>query len=125
MAQSKTIKASCHCGSVQLEADQLPPSVTECNCSICRRYGAQWAYFTCQTARILTAPEHSTSYSWGDGDIAFSHCKTCGCLTHYESVEKTADSRIAINSRMMSPTDIEGIRVRRFDGASSWKFLDE
>ena len=38
------IRASCHCGAVCLEIDAAPAEVTECNCSICRRYGGLWAY---------------------------------------------------------------------------------
>jgi hypothetical protein len=57
--------------------------------------------------------------------IEFYHCTTCGCLTHYEAVEKTSDSRIAVNARMMDPADLAGVRVRKLDGASTWKYLDE
>jgi hypothetical protein len=56
--------------------------------------------------------------------IEFYHCKTCGCTTRYESVEKFEGGRIAVNARMMSPNEIAGIRVRTFDGAGTWKYLD-
>jgi len=36
---------SCHCGAVQLEIPSAPDHLTNCNCSICWRYGALWAYF--------------------------------------------------------------------------------
>ena len=45
-------------------------------------------------------------------------------MTRYESAEKSDGSRIAVNARMMSPTDIDGIRIRTFDGADTWKYLD-
>jgi hypothetical protein len=44
-------------------------------------------------------------------------------LTHYEATAKSADSRIAVNARMMSPADIAGVKVRTFDGADTWKYL--
>jgi hypothetical protein len=31
---------------------------------------------------------------------------------------------MAVNFRNFDPSDIETIRVRRFDGATTWKFLD-
>jgi len=71
------------------------------------------------------APEAVRAYIWGDREIEFYHCKTCGCLTHYESVEKAAESRLAVNARMMSPADVAAVPLRRFDGASSWRYLDE
>lgn len=39
-------------------------------------------------------------------------------------MEKSDDSRIAVNARMMSPEDIEGVKVRTFDGADTWKYID-
>jgi hypothetical protein len=39
------IEASCHCGAVKLEIQSAPNGVTDCNCSICRRYGVLWAYY--------------------------------------------------------------------------------
>ena len=66
-----------------------------------------------------------SAYTWGDKSIEFYHCKSCGCLTHYESVDKSEGSRIAVNARMMGPEDIRDIRLRTFDGADTWKFLDD
>jgi len=113
------IKASCHCGAVQIEVDALPETLTQCTCSICRRYGALWAYRTRRTARVVSGQDMETAYIWNDKVIAFYHCNRCGCMTRYEDVEKEADSRIAVNARMMSPDDIAGLRVRTFDGAGT------
>ena len=122
--------ASCHCGAIQLEIDEKPQTLTECTCSICHRLGAQWAYYTRQQVRISGQSDEKpadakTAYLWGDKCIEFYHCKTCGCTTHYESVEKHYDSRIAVNTRMMRREDTAGIKVRKFDGADTWEFLDE
>ena len=38
------VKGACHCGAVTIELRHAPQSLTECNCSICRRYGAHRAY---------------------------------------------------------------------------------
>ena len=32
--------------------------------------------------------------------------------------------RVAVNARMMEPAEIEGIRIRHFDGAERWTYLD-
>ena len=119
------LTASCHCGAVSLKIDEKPESLTECTCSICHRLGAQWAYYTRLQVRVIDPQESSTAYLWGDKCIEFYHCEVCGCTTHYESVDKDDDSRIAVNTRIMRPEDVAGIRVRKFDGASTWEFLDE
>ena len=109
---------------MRLESDRRPKSVTQCTCSICRRYGALWFYRTRKTARVTRGSDVARAYSWGDRGIEFYHCAICGCLTHYESVEKSDDSRIAINARMVSPQDIEGVKIRTFDGAETWTYID-
>jgi hypothetical protein len=118
------IHASCHCGAVQIEIDSLPETLTQCTCSICRRYGALWAYRTRETARIVSGQQSETPYLWNEKVIEFYHCNSCGCLTRYESVGKLDDSRFAVNARMIDPKDTAGLRIRTFDGADTWKYLD-
>jgi hypothetical protein len=116
--------ASCHCGSIQIEVARKPSVLRRCTCSICRRYAALWAYCSRKTARVSSARGALRAYLWGHRAIEFYHCGTCGCLTHYESGKQAKDSRIAVNCRMLSPDAIEGIRIRTFDGADTWKYLD-
>lgn len=47
------ITAACHCGQVALEIDSPPTEVTDCTCSICRRYGVLWAYYSPSQVRIV------------------------------------------------------------------------
>lgn len=117
------LEANCHCGAVRLRIRRRPSVVTECNCSICRRYGAQWAYYTRKSVSVECAPGAMAAYLWGDRTIEFLHCTTCGCVTHYESIRKTPDSRLALNARMLPAVALEGVRVRQFDGAVSWKYV--
>ncbi len=119
------LKASCHCGAVTIEVASKPRSVTRCTCSLCRRYGARWAYCSRKTAKVTCQPGAVTAYRWKDESLEFFHCNHCGCLTHYESVEKNDDSRIAVNARMMEPADIADVRIRTFDGANTWKYLED
>jgi len=112
------LTASCHCQAVQISLDRMPASVTRCTCSICRRYAALWVYCTRATARLTRGADALSKYKWNDEVIEFCFCRSCGCLTHYEDVEKEADSRFAVNARMMAPAAIERVPVRTFDGAA-------
>ena len=120
------LSASCHCGAVSLQVDRKPRQLTECNCSICRRYGALWAYYTRRSVRISAAsPDSLAVYAWGGKTLEFYHCANCGCvMCHERSRKKGEDTRVGVNARMMQPADIAGIRVRKLDGASTWKYLD-
>ena len=119
------IQAECHCGNVKLTANYMPASVTSCNCSICNRLGALWAYYEPECVEIEFRESPTLAYTWGDRDIEFHHCTICGCATHYQSAEKCKDKRVAINACMMEPASIAHIPVREFDGAVSWKYLNE
>jgi hypothetical protein len=39
------IKAACHCTAVRFEISEPPAWVLDCNCTVCRRYGAMWSYY--------------------------------------------------------------------------------
>lgn len=116
----------CHCGNISFKADHKPESLTECNCSICNRYGSKWAYYKTSEVSVTFKEQDSTTYRWGDRVIDFHHCPICGCMTHYTGTEESDEpmDRIAVNARMVHLSDIEGIKVRHFDGADSWTFLD-
>ncbi|MDG1739204.1 MAG: GFA family protein [Paracoccaceae bacterium] len=115
------LNGSCHCGAVSFEIGQTPEFLLSCNCSICRRLSTLWVYSD-KVPITLHAPEDSTiAYTWGDKMLAFHSCKTCGCTTHWASL---ADDKIVVNSRLCPPDQIKDIRIRHFDGADSWQFLD-
>lgn len=119
------ITATCHCGAVRLEMDFPPTMVTDCNCSICRRYGARWAYYTRTEARVVSHQDMTSFYVWGDRCIEFHRCNACGCVTHYEGVDdKSETGRLAVNARMMDPNDIANASIRKFDGADTWKTIE-
>jgi hypothetical protein len=42
----------------------------------------------------------------------------------YESTDKSEQGRIAVNARMIAPEELTGVRIRTFDGARTWKYLD-
>ena len=56
--------------------------------------------------------------------IRYVRCRHCGCLLHHERTRKMTDGRIGVNMRNCDPAVIARVRVRRFDGAKTWKFLD-
>jgi hypothetical protein len=118
------LAATCHCGAVRVEVARRPRRLTSCNCSICRRYGALWAYYKAADVRVRGAPGAVDKYSWGDRSLRFVRCRKCGCVSHWEPVRRTASSRMGVNARNFDPAVIESVRVRRLDGASTWKFLD-
>ena len=122
------LTATCHCGAVRLQIPRKPRQLTDCNCSICRRYGTKWAYFKQRAVRFMHARGATSVYSWGRKELRFVRCKTCGCIMYWEAARKAVrrrpDVRCGINARNLEPEAIASVRVRRLDGAKTWKFLD-
>jgi hypothetical protein len=118
------IRGTCHCGAIRFTLAATPAWLTRCNCSYCRRAGALWAHAGRDTIAVAYDPAQAIRYIWGDKTLAFVSCKVCGCTTHWENLDEAADARMAVNCNMADPAGIEGIRIRHFDGADSWQFLD-
>jgi hypothetical protein len=115
------IRASCHCGAVFLDVDTAPAEVTDCTCTICRRYGVLWAYYPPQAVRIGGTP--TQTYMWGDRSLAFHRCAHCGCVTHWAAVDPQL-GRMGVNARLMHLAVLAQARVRHLDGAVTEKYLD-
>jgi hypothetical protein len=117
-------EASCHCGTIHLYVETPPATVTDCNCSICRRYGVLWAYYSPRQVRVAPAAGATDVYIWGDRKIEFHRCKACGCVTHWAPVDPTED-RMAVNARLMDLAVVAAARVRKLDGAGTEAYVDE
>jgi hypothetical protein len=118
------VTASCHCGQVSLEIDVAPSEVTDCTCSICRRYGVLWAYYSPTQVRIELKGGKTETYMWGDKSLAFHRCPKCGCVTHWSAVPEGDIDRMGVNARLMPLDVLAKARIRHLDGAVTEKYID-
>lgn len=51
-------------------------------------------------------------YIWGDREIAFNHCKRCGCVTHWKSLAGQTHHLVGLNMRMAEPEEIEDLAIK-------------
>jgi hypothetical protein len=119
------LSIECHCGNVKLLANESPESLTSCNCSICYRLGALWAYYDLDNVGFSVGENPSGTYSWGEKTITYHRCDECGCTTHYTATEADGGEMIALNCRMAPLSQIRDIPVREFDGLNTWQYRDE
>jgi hypothetical protein len=125
LERNPLIAATCHCGKVRVEIPRRPGALTNCNCSICRRYGTLWAYYRASTVRIVHEAGATQSYVWGDRRLRFVRCRACGCITHWERASEPEQGRMGVNARNFDPDLLGPVRIRRLDGAQSWRFLPD
>lgn len=118
-------KGTCHCGAVKLTLPSTPSVATSCNCSLCRRIGGPWVYFEFGTVEIEGHPEHTVEYIQGDRTLRTIRCRTCGCVTHWEPLDLKPGAKQGVHLGNFDPEFIATVKVRKFDGANTWKFFDE
>jgi hypothetical protein len=112
------LSGACHCGAVHVTIPRKPRSVTDCNCSICRRYGVLWAYYKAATVRVEAKRGATQSYSWGRKSLKFVRCKKCGCIVCWQPAKPGAKSWMGVNYRNFGLELLNAVRIRRLDGAA-------
>lgn len=118
------VKGACHCGAVAIELPRRPRVLVDCNCSICRRYGTLWTYYKAASVTIRVARGATASYRWGGRRLSFVHCRRCACIICWQLTKKRPDGTMGVNARNLDPAIVAGVRIRRLDGAKTWKYLD-
>ncbi len=118
--------ATCHCGAIKVEVPRAPGSVTDCNCSICRRYGVRWAYYKDAEVTLAAAPDVEAAtddYVWGDKTQKFIRCRQFGCVMQWKKFAIDADTWTGVNARNFEPSIMSKVPVRRLDVADTWEYL--
>jgi hypothetical protein len=118
------LTGQCHCGKVTVTIPGAPVAMTLCNCSMCRRTGMLTAYFPQAKVQIDGHPDHTETYVWGDRTLQFVRCQRCGCVMCWEPLKPNDDGRMGVNMRNFDPVMLADVRLRRFDGAASWTYID-
>lgn len=118
------MNGTCHCGAVHFKFHGHPARLVVCNCSICSRLRPLWAHGPEGVIEITKGVDHTNAYVWGDKELAFHRCKTCGCTTHWKGLGADNPQNMAVNMALCAYSEIREIPLRHFDGADTWTFLD-
>lgn len=79
-------RATCHCGSVELELD-LPDGIVDprrCDCSICRRKGAIVASVPLSGIKVIKGHDVLKLYQFNTKAAKHYFCSNCGIYTHHQ-----------------------------------------
>ena len=79
-------KASCHCGSVELEVS-LPNGLVDphrCDCSMCRRRGAIVSPVLLDDIKIVKGKDTLSLYQFNTMTAKHYFCSNCGIYTHHQ-----------------------------------------
>jgi len=122
------LTGTCHCGGAQWTLEGDPGAITACNCTLCRRYGALWAYDEDEEGGRTTISGATTSYVRADKDVwglEILFCPTCGCVLCWRGrrIRRDGSRRMAVNVRLAPPEVVADLRVEHFDGLDKFAGL--
>jgi len=120
------LEGSCHCGQVTWRMIGDPGPATACNCTLCRRYGALWAYDYEGERVSFTGPTSSyTRVGKADPALEIRFCITCGCVVCWRGLrlEEGGRRRMAVNLRLADPHAVASLPIDHFDGLDTFDDL--
>lgn len=118
------LRASCHCGAAGWTLDGDPGPVTACNCTLCHRYGALWAY-DYEGERIAVTGTTSSYKRIGKDNPALEilFCAICAGVLAWRGMrlENDGKRRMAVNVRLLSLQDVTHLPIDHFDGLDTFE----
>ena len=111
---------SCHCGAVSLSLDERPEYVNECNCTLCSKSGARWAYFDPSVVHVEGETSGYRRADKAEPGAQIHFCRQCGATTHFTLTEATVarfgNTLMGVNTRLADEQDLAGVELRYPDG---------
>jgi len=83
------------------------------------------AYFSASPVHIEAPPDGLSNHSWRHEVRSYFRCKRCATVTHYKYRKKGHGYPVAVNATSFEPALLLGARVRRLDGAATWRWTYE
>lgn len=118
------LQGACHCEAVKWNLNGAVDGITACNCTVCSRYGALWAYGY-EGEEIHVTGETKT-YARGRQNLSFHFCSNCGCVAYWRlnKTDENGKRRIAVNARLVDdPKKIADIPIDHFEGLDTFEDL--
>lgn len=108
----KTYHGSCHCQAVRYEVDvDLANGTNRCNCSLCSKARAWFAFVGDGEFRVLTSPDEMSDYRWTPEGrpeplLTYRFCKHCGIRVYGTGVHESMGGRFyAVNIPTLDDVD--------------------
>lgn len=129
MSTAETLKiliGSCHCGGAHWTLAGDPGPATACNCQLCRRYGALWAYdYEGERINISGSVSSYRRVEKTDPSLEILFCPTCAGVICWRGLrlDEAGRRRIAVNLRLAPPDAVADLPIDHFDGLNSFDDL--
>ena len=116
MPDAKAYQGGCHCGRVRYEAISDLAQVVACNCSICVKRGAMWAFVKAPQFNLVQGDDALTDYQFGKKKLHHLFCQSCGVGSFSRGLAPNGDETFAINVNCLDDVDVATLKLMPFDG---------
>lgn len=115
---------TCLCGAVGVTIDAKPDFINDCNCTLCRKSGGAWGYFTASQVLVEGVTSCVMRTDKADPAAEVHSCRACSTTTHFTMAKSFTQRHgpfdmVGVNMRLFSPDDLEGVEVR-FPNGRGW-----
>lgn len=120
MKISAMLTCSCLCGAVRIDIAKRPDFINACNCTLCAKSGAHWAYLHPDDARVDGATNAYRRRDKEDPAAEVHFCARCGSTTHFvlteSAIARYGNVQMGVNMLLADEGDLAGIELRFPDG---------
>jgi hypothetical protein len=116
MSDAKNYSGGCHCGQVRFDVTADLSKVYSCNCSICVKRGALWAFVPPESFARRAGAEALVDYQFNKRVIHHLFCGQCGVGSFSQGIAPSGMEMVAINVRCLDGVDLSALTLTLVDG---------
>ena len=118
--ERRVANGGCHCGRVRFTVDfAVPPTLLDCNCSICARTGFLHLIVAAEDFRLVQGEDALIDYRFGTGTARHLFCATCSIKSFY--VPRSHPDGYSVNWRALDGVEDVTPLVVPYDGRGGWE----
>lgn len=111
---------ACLCGQIAITLARAPDHINACNCTLCRKTGAHWAYFAPDEVTVRGTTHGFCRTDKADPAAEIHACPTCGTTSHFvltpATVARFGNGMVGVNMLLADEAALTGIELRYPDG---------
>ena len=115
---TQTYTGSCHCQAVSFVVDLDLDQALQCNCSICTKLGAVWAFAPKAKMTLKSGADALGDYQFGNKRLHHRMCRHCGIESFAEGVAPDGAPTVGVNLRCLEGVEVAKLTPRQYDGRS-------
>jgi hypothetical protein len=115
---AQSYSGSCHCGAVAYTVELDTDQALKCNCSICSKLGAVWAFAPKAKFTLAEGAGEQGDYQFYKKNLHHRFCTECGVEAYAEGTGPDGSPMVGINLRCVEGIDVDSLSPRAWDGRS-------